>query len=508
MAPNHSSILTTMMIFTPITIFFVTALLTGSSGIALTQIRSNGKQSNNIVSLAASTQKKSDKLNLKNKNENSTRPISTPNPTSSSSPENLHTPTATIKPEASVIPKPTFYPTQTPAATPMTQTTPLPTILPTAIPTASPLPIPDSGNLIPATPIASPESSPSATNTPVPDNSPDPETSPSPIPSPSAGPQATAVPDPSPKAEPVSNSFWQLRSIDAMKETKDIICNQRSVDFVNRWVETAKELGVTHIAISTPYESPVCGDAYTYTKIWADSIHNAGLNVWHRHMPLEFEGIYGSQKDPGKDFLSQIAVYIQSHPEIFAEGDIFTPIAEPQNGGIRGVSYCAQDICMFESAAHFNSWLRNATVSTKLAFETIGLGSAQVKVGYWGFDGFIAWGDNNPDWQGKSFLEDATVSMMGNITIDHYPELVGSTMEQDLNELHQLFPQIPIVIGEWGTVTGGDVSNQVISTMKAAQRPYIIGFNYWHMGTGGHEALINEDFSKNEHFYNVAALFH
>jgi hypothetical protein len=289
-----------------------------------------------------------------------------------------------------------------------------------------------------------------------------------------------------------------------MKETKDKICNQDSPAFIDSWVAKAVELGVNYIAVETPYDSPACGDSLKYTKSWVDGIRKQGLNVWHRHMPLAFEGIYDTKKDSSKDYLTLIGNYIKNNPSLFKAGDIFTPIPEPQNGGINGITYCPQNICIFNSAASFNAWLRQAISVSESAFSEIGLGG-QIRIGYYGFDGFVAWGDNNPDWEG--ILEDATVAAMGNITIDHYPEIVGDTMENDLNELQQKYPGVPIIIGEWGTITGGDVVSQVNSSMKAAMRKNVIGFNYWHQGMGGKEALIGDDFSSNIQFNSVKTFF-
>ncbi len=297
---------------------------------------------------------------------------------------------------------------------------------------------------------------------------------------------------------------WNILSVSSMKETKDKICGQDNQDFIDRWINKAVELGVNYIAIEQPYDSPACGDTLAYTQKWVASIRAKGLSVWHRHMPLAFEGIYDTQKRTDVDYIKMISDYIKANPTLFKEGDIFTPIPEPQNGGISGVSYCSFGVCIFKSAADFNLWLRNAMTASENAFATIGL-AGKVKVGYFGFDGFIAWGDNNPDWNG--ILEDQTIAMMGNITIDHYPEIVGDTMENDLNELQARYPGVPVVIGEWGTITGGDVVRQVNTSMVAAKRTGVTGFNYWHMGMGGNEALIQSDFANNIHFPTVQSYF-
>lgn len=43
--------------------------------------------------------------------------------------------------------------------------------------------------------------------------------------------------------------------------------------------------------------------------------------------------------------------------------------------------------------------------------------------------------------------------------------------------------------------------------MTAAKRPNIVGFNYWHMGMGGNESLINDDFSYKP-TYNLVQSFY
>ncbi len=327
-------------------------------------------------------------------------------------------------------------------------------------------------------------------------------------------PPPPALPPPPPAAISTSTpaapppvfgaSFWPIRSVSSMKETKDKICGQDSLAFINAWIGKAIELGANYVAVETPYDDPACGSSVAYTKAWVDAIHARELNVWHRHMPLAFEGIYDMQKDSARNYLELIANYIKTNPTLFRAGDIFTPVPEPQNGGIAGVTYCPQNICIFADAAVFNKWLRDAITTSEAAFASIGLGG-KMRIGYYGFDGFVAWGDNNPDWNG--ILEDATVSAMGNITIDHYPEIVGDTMENDLNELQEKYSTTPIIIGEWGTITGGDTPSQVQKSMQAARRKNVVGFNYWHMGMGGNEALINDDFSSNTAFAAVKAFF-
>jgi hypothetical protein len=284
-----------------------------------------------------------------------------------------------------------------------------------------------------------------------------------------------------------------------------MVCNQPDKAFLEAWVKKAKELGVNYIAVETPYEDPYCASSLEYTKIFVEVIRNEGIGIWHRHMPLAFEGIYDTLKTRKINSLQIISDYIKNNPLLFEPGDIFSPIPEPQNGGISGVSYCAQNVCQFESPEEFNKWLRDSMDTSQEAFKMIGL-EDEVEIGYFGFDGFIAWGHNNPDWNG--ILEDETIDKMNEITIDHYPEAVGTSMADDLKELSEKYPNTPIVIGEWGTTNGGDIEQQVKTTMgDAKNHTKVVGFNYWHLGMGGEEALIEDDFNNKPQFDEVQSFF-
>jgi len=380
-----------------------------------------------------------------------------------------------------ISPSPSQIPTPSASKTPtLTPTRPI-------VPTNSPTPVLIEEITIP-------------TFTPIPTNT----TVPTIPPSVTTKPTATTAPSATPIPTPSTRSSWSIQSVSSMKETKDRVCWPRPADFIARWVDKATEIGANYVAVETPYESPSCGDSLNYARVWIDTIHAKNLKVWHRHMPLAFEGIYNTPKNSNIDYIKLISDFIKNNAALFAEGDIFTPIPEPQNGGIAGVTYCAQGVCIFKNAADFNLWLRDVMDASETAFASVGLGG-KIKIGYFGFDGFVAWGHNNPDWDG--ILEDETVSKMGNITIDHYPEIVGTNMAQDLDELEARYPNIPIIIGEWGTISSDNHEDQVKKSMQEARRPSVVGFNYWHMGIGGKEELIGEDFSHRDQFDEVQGFY-
>ena len=272
-------------------------------------------------------------------------------------------------------------------------------------------------------------------------------------------------------------------------------------------MSTAKALGVNYISLETPYDNPSCGNSVAYTQEWLNVIRADGLSVWHRHMFLSFEGIYGVQKDPNIDYITMMSDYIKANPSFFQPGDIFTPKIQSTDsaGGINGFTYCGNPpICIFSSIAQFNQWLRDAMTAANLAFQSIGLGG-QINVGYFGFSGFTVWGDDNPDWHGV--LEDATVQQMGEIAIDIYPQNNGERMKEDLSEYFAKYPTVPIIISEWGTIVCTNKAQQVIQTMGAAKRQNVVGFNYWTMGRGGCEALVNNNLSPRPTYYLVQSFY-
>lgn len=352
--------------------------------------------------------------------------------------------------------------------------------------------------------LSTPTPYPVPTLTPIPTITPKPTTTPTLKPIPTSPPQPTSTPTPVPSVNP----SWTIRSVDVMKYSKDVVCNPPSDTFIATQVQKAKELGANYIAISTPYNNPSCGDSLALTKKWVAAIRAQGLSVWHRHMGLSFEGLYGIPKKYNDDYLQLISNYIIENKDLFKDGDIFTPTPEPDTAGIGGVTYCDK-VCAFKDNAEFNQWIRNAQLVSKLSFAQIGL--PNLKIGYYGTSGFIVVGENNPDWFGKSFLEPATVTAMDNvIAMDSYPESYGGNMKTVLDKAHEIWPNATFMIGEWGTISASNetiANEQIMSTMSSAKRSYVSGFNYWTMGPSGQEGLLNTDGSIKSTFTNVQSFY-
>lgn len=323
-------------------------------------------------------------------------------------------------------------------------------------------------------------------------------------------PTPTPTNTPTPTPTPIVPS-WPIQSLDAMKVTKDVVCTPYDQAQIDAWLDKVIEIGGNYVALSQPYDNPACGNAVTQTGLWVSRARAKGLHVWHRHQTNSWEGTYSFTKKKYDDHLVRMAEYIEDNPTFFEEGDIFTPFAEPQNGGINGLTFCANSVCQFGSKEEFNQFIRTAQKMAKLAFIAIGFEDGDIKVGYWGFDGFLTWGDNNIDHQGTSKLEASTVTAMDNlITIDHYPAS-GASMSGDLDEARAVWPSADFFIGEWGTIGQSTATAREEAVVEAfdafVEREWIKGVNYWHGCCGGNESLWNSNGTNREHFDEVESYF-
>lgn len=423
-----------------------------------------------------------------------------PTPTSDNSSSVTNTPTPTPTTQQSLFATSTPTPTLTPL--PTATNTPTPTIAATSTVTPTTSAPEPSGTSIFATvtPTITPTDIPSGFGT---------------LLTLSATPTSVLSPTPSPVF--VGDETIKLAlSVSTMNQSKDKLNGPRNNAEIAALISKVKDLGSTHVGIETPYDSPVGTDvdALTYTKAWVDEARKQNLKVWHRHMPIKFEGIYNQPKatDPADGYpdkyITQVSNYIKENKELFQEGDIFTPIPEPQNSGVDGMNsnnhlcYDGQHQqwgpCMFGSVDSFNKWLRDIVTSSRNALTDIGLGSDKVRVVCCGFDGYMTWGDNNPDHQGQSFLTSDTITTLGAISIDHYPA-ANATMAQDLKEFRDKWPGVDLWVSETGSVpemigtsTVQEVTKMILDGIKENLN-IIKGFQWFQLGPARDESLVHDD---------------
>lgn len=181
--------------------------------------------------------------------------------------------------------------------------------------------------------------------------------------------------------------------------------------------------------------------------------------------------------------------FITSNSTLFQQGDIFDPCAEPENGlywqSIYGSNWGWQPAAPNTATNDFNSFIVNTTNTADAAFSQIGV------------TGVITTIHSTNEWFAVNpALYASTVTAMGHVTIDTYPDEGTTDPTTAANDwLAQLnavesYRNVPVVIGEIGydnsTQVSDSVQHNVISAELAAIQnlTFIQGLNYW-AGVGG-----------------------
>lgn len=127
--------------------------------------------------------------------------------------------------------------------------------------------------------------------------------------------------------------WWPVQSIDTMKYSRDAageMLNNPSFDAViDQQVSQIAETGATYVAIATPYDDMFL----PFLKRWVAAARKHGLHIWFRGNFSGWEGWYNQPKISRQEHLQKLSAFIPAHPELFADGDIFSACPECENGG-------------------------------------------------------------------------------------------------------------------------------------------------------------------------------
>lgn len=289
------------------------------------------------------------------------------------------------------------------------------------------------------------------------------------------------IPTPSQKYN--SQILWKFQCIDTMKTSRD---NARSwakrtdlVQLIDSEMEQIKGLGANCVAIDTPYDE----EFRSYLSRWVKSAREENLIIWFRGNFSAWEGWFGYAKfsDPSEHHL-KIKDFVLNNSDIFQDGDIFTPVPEPENGALKDPRG-AEDL-----KNNYLSFLVESQKNCRSSFELI---NKQVECGYFSTNADIA----------RDILNTEVVKQLGNrVVIDHY---VPNTqrMGEDIKLLYEKYGT-RIVIGEFGapipSINGrmseeeqADFVRQLLSEMYI-NKDIIEGVNYWVLANGT-TALYNID---------------
>jgi hypothetical protein len=283
-------------------------------------------------------------------------------------------------------------------------------------------------------------------------------------------------------------TFFPIQSIDTMKISRDEARNATASANIPQYVEKIASMSPTHIAISTPYDE----EFYSVLSKWVEEARKHNLKVWFRGNFSGWEGWFSYPRltSPAEHHQKTYA-FITAHPELFEEGDIFTPAPEPENG-IIGDPRDSE-----EKKVVFLQFLQDSYSNCQSAFNAI---NKHPSCGYFSTNGDVA----------KYVLTPEVVQNIGNrVVIDHYVK-TPEQLVADINLLYDKF-QAPIVLGEIG-VPIPDIHGSMTEQQQAdyihslliellAVRSRLEGLNYW-TAFGGTTAIFSDKMEPRlaEHF--------
>jgi hypothetical protein len=337
------------------------------------------------------------------------------------------------------------------------------------------------------------------------------------VPNPSSSPISTTTSTPSTESPaPVGRQTGFIASVDTMKLSRDTAEYPLPQSEIDQVVNQMASLDPDYITVDSDWEFP------TYMQEWIQAIRAAGKHVWFRTQPNEWADSFGATgiMTPSQ-FEADEYSFITAHPSFFESGDIFDPLAEPENGLYWAATYGPNWEWQGEPNAAtnaFNQFILQTTAVANQAFAADGISGVITNVR--SVDSGTA---ENP-----LALYPATVAALGRITIDAYPEgmstdpsVCAAAWLSVLATVHATRPGIPIIIGEMGysnyeAVT--DATQQAVLGAEFASMetvPYLAGVNYWvgpgYVGAGGYTYLLEEvgdTWSPRPAAATLAAFFH
>ena len=296
--------------------------------------------------------------------------------------------------------------------------------------------------------------------------------------------------------EPISQlTLFEVQSVDTMKYSRDV-ARQKLYDpsfdaDIAFYTKSAAELGATHIALGTPYEKEFA----PFLRRWVEAARKEGLSVWFRGNLAGWEGWFGYKGITPKEHQESIYDFILQHPDLFRDGDVFTPCPECENGALGDPRFSG-------TVPDFRQFLIDEHAIAKEAFRTI---AREVEVGYHSMNGDVA----------ALVMDKETTAHLGGVAaIDHYVKDaerfafdVASLAEQSGGRVAVSEFGLPIadIHGNLEEEEQAEMVERLLQELYR-QKESIAGVNYWVLA-GGSTALLDENGRKREAFEKVAQYY-
>jgi hypothetical protein len=270
--------------------------------------------------------------------------------------------------------------------------------------------------------------------------------------------------------------IWDAQSVDTMKASRDKARDESSdAPFIIDQVKAINEIGASHIAIATPYDT----EFDDFRNSWITAARDQNLSIWYRGNWAGWEEWFDYPAIARRDHIVRTRNFIREHPEMFEHGDIFEPCQECENGG-PGDPRLTGDI------VGYREFIIQLFTASKEEFEKM---EKDVTV-LFSMNGDIA----------REVLDGDTTQAIGNtIAMDHYV-IDGETLSTDaalqarrsngeiyLSEIGVPVPDIH------GSFTEAEQQAWLEDALnKIAQNRTVTSINYW-VDRGGSTAIFSEN---------------
>ncbi|MBP9819697.1 hypothetical protein KBC79_03085 [Candidatus Woesebacteria bacterium] len=279
--------------------------------------------------------------------------------------------------------------------------------------------------------------------------------------------------------------FWEFQAIDTMKYSRDpsrefLGKMDVAARLVEQQVANIAQTGATHIGIATPYDE----EFEPIMNLWVSAARRHGLLVWFRGNWSGWEKWFGYERITREQHLSKTRAYIETHPDLFENGDIFTPCPECENGG-------AGDPRLNGDPKGHRQFLIDEHEMMQEAFRSIG---KNITINYNSMNGDVA----------RLIMDEPTTKALGGvIAIDHYVR----TQEKLVQDARDLAARSKgkVVFGEFGNpipdIHGVQTPEEQAAWLEKAldlmaREPSIYGLSYWTSVGGSTELWLSDGTAK------------
>lgn len=279
----------------------------------------------------------------------------------------------------------------------------------------------------------------------------------------------------------VPEHVWTVKSVDTMKSSRDLALNKRDdpnfETVVDIQTQNIANMGANYIGIGTPYDR----EFVPMLRLWVSAARRHNLRVWFRGNLAGWEGWFGYRRDlTREEHIAKVREFISANPDLFVDGDIFTPCPECENGG-------PGDPRSGTSVEDFRKFMILERRAVDEEFAKIG---KNILTNYNSMNLDVA----------KVVFDQPTVEAMDNlVVVDHYvadPKDLVSHID-DLSKAKQA----KIVLGEIGVpvknITGEMTEDEQVVWLEEAlsgisKNRNVIGLNWW-VSVGGETALFKNN---------------